>query len=67
MFGIEAHWDGSIVICPHPPTFAPEIELRGLRLRGRTIDVRVKGGQFEVTSGGKTLRAKVGQSVRLAE
>lgn len=63
LFGVEPQWDGGIRICPHPPRFAPEIALEGLRLRGQVLDIAVKDGQYEVKTGGRTIRSKVGQAV----
>ena len=33
--------DGTITVNPQPPTFAPELTLTGLRLRGRCLDIEV--------------------------
>ena len=65
LFGIDPQLDGSIRIRPHPPGFAAEIALEGVRLRGRVLDVAVKDGWYEVRSAGGTIRAKVGQAVLL--
>jgi hypothetical protein len=63
MFGVQAEFDGSLRIDPHPPKFAPRIELQGLRLRGHVLDITVDGGQYEVREGDRSIRAKVGQPV----
>jgi hypothetical protein len=65
LFGIAPQFDGSIVVCPHPPKFAPAMALRGVRLRGTTFDVAVDGDGFEVRCGGTGLRAEAGQAVLL--
>ena len=65
LFGVNAEFDGDIVINPHVPAFASRISLAGLRLRGRVIDTKVDGAEYEVRSGAETLRAKVGEPVLL--
>jgi hypothetical protein len=67
MFGIDAQFDGRIIVSPHPPKFAPRMALRGVKLRGATFDVLVDDGQFDVRSNGKSLRATVGQAVVLKD
>jgi hypothetical protein len=67
MFGIEAQFDGRVVISPHPPKFAPRMALRGVKLRGATFDVLVEGGQFDVRANGRSLRAAIGQAVVLKD
>jgi hypothetical protein len=63
MFGVDPRLDGSIAICPHPPAFAPQIALRGLKLRGTAIDIDVSDGRFEVKTAGRAVRAAVGETV----
>jgi hypothetical protein len=67
VFGIAARFEGGIVIRPYPPTFAPRMTLRAVRLRGATFDVQVGDGQFEVRSNGAVCRARVGQAVLLED
>jgi hypothetical protein len=67
MFGIEARFEGGIVISPQPPPFSPCLVLRGVKLRGEVFDVRVEDRQFEVRSGGQTLKAPVGKALFLKE
>ncbi len=63
MFGVCQQFDGDLVIDPHPPAFAADMALRGLKLRGRVLDIVVRDGQFEVTMHGQSLRAKIGQAI----
>ncbi|MCX6359829.1 MAG: hypothetical protein NT029_08490 [Armatimonadetes bacterium] len=63
LFGIEAHADGSVTVDPHPPAFSPRMALRGLRIRGRTLDIRVDGGSFTVRSSAGAVRSRVGAPV----
>lgn len=65
MFGVCQEFDGDLVIDPHPPAFAPDIALRGLKLRGRRLDVAVRDGRFEVSMPSQRLEAKVGETIRI--
>lgn len=67
MFGIDAQMDGSILISPRPPAFAPQMKLEAVRLRGKVFDVAVDGEKFRVVSGGKEIAARVGQTVALKD
>ncbi|MCY2954335.1 MAG: hypothetical protein NTU53_20580 [Planctomycetota bacterium] len=67
MFGIEASFDGDLLIRPHPPKLSPRLALRGVKLRGSAFDVVVEEEQFEVRSGGKVVRAPVGKAVLLRD
>jgi hypothetical protein len=67
MFGIDARFEGGIVICPHPPKFAPRMALKGVKLRGAAFDVIVEDGQVEVRSAGRSARAPVGKAVLLKD
>jgi hypothetical protein len=60
MFGVRAEFNGDIRIDPHPPAFAPQMELKGLRLRGRVLDIRVDGREYEVREGDRRIRQTVG-------
>ncbi|MCC7086266.1 MAG: hypothetical protein IT427_14780 [Pirellulales bacterium] len=61
MFGVQAEFNGDIRIDPHPPAFARQISLKGLRLRGHVLDIAVDGAEYEVREGAKHVRAAVGQ------
>ncbi len=65
LFGIEARFDGSIVICPHPPRFASRVALHAVKLHGATFDVIAEESHFEVRSQGKSMRAPVGMAILL--
>ncbi len=67
LFGIEVHADGSVTVDPHPPAYSPRMALKGLRIRGRTFDVRVDGGRFTVRSGSGVVRSLVGAAVTARE
>ena len=61
MFGVRAEFNGDLRIDPTPPAFAPRMELNGLRLRGRVLDIRVDGRTYEVREGQRRIRQAVGQ------
>ncbi len=65
LFGIEAAMDGSVTIAPKPTTLAGEISLKGVRLRGKHFDVRLKTGGFVVRIGGDEKTAQTGGFLRL--
>ena len=67
MFGIDAQIDGSILVSPRPPAFAPQMKIEAVKLRGKVFDVAVDGEKFRVVSGGKEIAARVGQTVALKD
>ncbi|MEI7829154.1 MAG: hypothetical protein WCI31_05270 [Prolixibacteraceae bacterium] len=60
MLGINAGFDGFITISPANTKLAKELEVKGLKIRGKTIDISVKGDKYEVVSGGKSYKAEIG-------
>ncbi|MCR4411913.1 MAG: hypothetical protein NUV77_05735, partial [Thermoguttaceae bacterium] len=62
-FGVEPRFDGTIRVRPHPGTLARHSALRGLRLRGKTLDIVVRDGEFQVTTAGQTARAPLGRMI----
>jgi len=65
MFGVSPELGGDILINPHPPALAPEIELTGLRVRGKVLDIAVQGAEYQVRIAGEQIRVPVGKAVRL--
>jgi hypothetical protein len=63
MFGVRVSVDGSITINPVPPSFSPGIELRGLKIRGKNIDICVNKGFFTVKADGKSIKSNVGRPI----
>lgn len=63
VFGVSVGPDGDIVIKPNQLSFARQLALDGLKLRGRTISVRVEGAHYEVRSGGQNLRLAIGKAM----
>ncbi len=60
MFGISADLNGNISINPVRTSLANRLEIRGLKIRGKTLDVSVEGGKYEVRTGNKILRNNLG-------
>lgn len=67
LFGIDAQFDGTIRIHPAPPTYASQIALQGVKLRGLVFDVDVADNKFKVSAGGKTQSAPVGQTILITK
>ena len=65
MFGVKVDADGAITVNPVPPSFSPVIELKDMKLRGRTISISVKGGSYVVKTDDEVIRSKVGIPVTL--
>ena len=60
MFGIDVGFDGTITINPVDTKLAGELEVKGLKIRGKTMDISVKGENYEVVSGNNTYIEMVG-------
>jgi hypothetical protein len=66
VFGVSARPDGDVLIKPHRLPFARKLALDGLHIRGRSLDVRIDGGNFTVGCDGRNLRASIGKAVVVA-
>ncbi len=62
MMGINAGFDGSITINPANTKLANKIEVRGLKIHGKTIDISVTDDKYEVVSGGETYKENIGKA-----
>jgi hypothetical protein len=60
MFGINVDFDGSISINPVKTSLAKRLQIKGLKIRGKTLDVSVEGGKYEVRTGNKTFTNNLG-------
>ena len=60
MFGIDVAFDGTITIDPVKTKLANELNLKGLKIRGKTMDISVAGDTYEVVSGGDTFSNSLG-------
>lgn len=67
LFGIQPRFDGGILINPAMPSFAKEVSLTGVKMRGHTFDVALRGARYTVACQGKTVAARVGQRVLIAQ
>ena len=65
IFGVDSDFRGNITICPKKTILSDELSLTGLKIRGRTVDIRVKGNDYDVTERGKTYHAKLGSPIIL--
>lgn len=63
VFGVSARPDGNIVIQPGRLPLARHRALNGLKVRGRSLDVRIDEGRFEVRGNNRTIRASIGEAV----
>jgi hypothetical protein len=63
--GVQPH-DGGITVDPFPLGLE-QLTLTGVRLRGRSLEVRIVGDRFTVISGGDRIEAALGESVELAD
>lgn len=65
LFGVSVEMNGDIVVAPRRSTLASSMALRGLKLRGRTLDIAIQGERYEVRMAGEQATAKIGQAVRI--
>jgi hypothetical protein len=62
MFGIDVAFDGTVTINPVNTNLANQLEVKGLKIRGKTIDISVKGDNYEVVSGNETIKNTIGNA-----
>jgi hypothetical protein len=60
MFGINVDFNGSISINPVKTSLAKRLQIKGLKIRGKILDVSVEGGKYEVRTGNKTFTNNLG-------
>ena len=63
MFGIDVAFDGTITINPVKTELANELNLKGLKIRGKSLDITVAGDTYEVISGGETHESNIGNPI----
>jgi len=66
MFGVKLEMDGTVTINPKLPSWSPQASLKGLKLRGSSIDISVAGHEFTVRAGNRVIPSKIGTPVRLS-
>jgi len=65
LFGVKVLASGDVVVDPKPLKWSAQTALKGLQIRGTSIDVSVDGSDYEVKVGTRRLRAKIGNAVRV--
>ncbi len=60
LFGIDVAFDGTLTINPVNTRLAKNLNVTGLKVRDKTVDIAVDGDHYTVTSGGKTWRKEIG-------
>lgn len=63
VFGVSVRPDGDVTIKPHQLPFASQLALNGLKIRRRTLDIRVDRDNFEVRCGERAIKASIGDAV----
>ena len=56
----EEATDGTVTVSPRALSFCPTMALRGLRLRGKILDIEVADGSFTVSCDGEAQCAPLG-------
>jgi hypothetical protein len=65
MFGISSDFEGNISINPVKTSLAENLELKGLKIRGKNINVKITKGSYEVSEGEKIHRESLGTPIIL--
>jgi len=65
MFGVHVTPAGDIIVNPRPPSFSPEVHLRGLTIRQCRLDIHANRRSYEVIANGQSIRARTGTPVVL--
>lgn len=63
IFGIRAHFDGSVTVTPVADRPAENMRIDNARLCGKTFSVDVVGSTFTVRLGDKEVKANIGETV----
>jgi hypothetical protein len=63
--GIQAHFDGSVTVCPVKNRPCQEMKMENARLCGKIFSLSVTNDTFTVTCDGITYSAAVGETVTL--
>jgi hypothetical protein len=65
IMGIDVEFDGTIIINPKKTTLSNKTEIKGLKLRGKNIDISVDGDKFQVFANGNKYSSDIGHPVKL--
>jgi hypothetical protein len=63
IMGIDVAFDGTITINPKKTTLSSKTEIKGLKLRNKTIDIAVDGDHFFVMVNGKKYSSDIGHPI----
>jgi hypothetical protein len=63
IFGIDSDFEGNITINPKKTNLSSDIRLNGLKLRGHTMNIAIKGNTYTVVDDGKTRSAEIGRPI----
>lgn len=67
VFGVSVCPDGQIVIKPNRLPFAPRLALKGLKIRGRTLDIEIDREHYKVRCDKRTIRSSIDNTVHISE
>jgi hypothetical protein len=62
-FGVSVRPNGDVEFRPNRLPFASNLALSGLKIRGRTFNLRIDGDEFEVRASDKSLRSTIGTTI----
>ena len=65
IFGVRSDFYGNVTVNPVRTSLANKLELKGLKLRGKTIDITVDAGKYVVVCDGKRISNKIGTPTKL--
>lgn len=65
IMGIDVAFDGTIIINPKKTILSNKMEIKGLKLRGKNIDISVDGDRFQVLVNGNKYASTIGHPVKL--
>ena len=63
LFGVAPQFDGTVSVTPHLPPFSRRMALRGLMLRGKTMDIELEGQRFKIQAENETQEGDIGQRI----
>jgi hypothetical protein len=65
MFGVRSDFYGNVSINPVRTSLATRLELKGLKIRGKTVDIAVNAGKYVVVCDGKIISNTIGTPTKL--
>jgi len=67
LFGVSVDAEGTLTVCPNKTSLAERVVLKGLRVRGHTLDIVCGRDTFQVVSDGETITRPYGERVTLTQ